>query len=143
YDWATEYPNGPVKNEDRPLYNLRKVLAERELVIITEGEKDADTLIAQGYTATCSDAGAGSWRPQYNDQLAHVAEVVIVADNDDAGLKGAAKVKAALNGKAPKVMIPPDGYKDITDMYQAGLSFSDLQVLAEPDATVEGSTLQL
>lgn len=142
YEWGTEYPNGPVKDDDKPLYNLRGVLAERELVVITEGEKDADTLIKAGYVATCSDAGAGSWRPQYNDQLAHVAEVVIVADNDKPGIEGAQKVRARL-GRQATILVPPNGYKDIAEMYAGGFTYGDLEPLAEPESTVAGSQLKI
>ena len=55
------------------LHNLPRVheaAMKGELVIVVEGEKDADRLNRLGLVATCNAGGAGKWRPEHTGQLA-------------------------------------------------------------------------
>ena len=56
----------------RVLYRLPEVVAKVEkkgIVMICEGEKDADALSALGFVATCNSGGAGKWRKEYSESL--------------------------------------------------------------------------
>lgn len=87
-----------------PLYHLHK-LREADTVIITEGEKDTETLEAMGYTATTSPNGAGSnWKKEYNTFLKG-KKCIILADNDEAGEKHAKKAAASLTEDGTTVFI--------------------------------------
>lgn len=94
-----------LSNEKPPLYNLPALLASIGTVYLVEGEKDAETLASMGYTATTSPNGAGSaWRSEWNAPLAG-RDVVVLADNDEAGRKHAERCAAGLRGSAASVRI--------------------------------------
>jgi len=131
--------------ESRPLYRLPEVLAAvavGEPIWVVEGEKDADTLAGLGYAATCNPMGADNgsgnkWRPEHSAWLAG-AKVRIVSDNDTAGDVHSRYVKSQLEeaGARVKLVRPPDGYKDVTEMVEAGEDLSILTgdpVEAQPD----------
>lgn len=108
---------------ERVPYNLPALLNAVELgepVFAVEGEKDAETLIAEGLCATCSVGGR--W-----DELAGYfsrADVVQLIDNDPAGEKYAQTLGLALRKvvKSHRVLkfpeLPPGG--DVTDFYEGG-----------------------
>jgi hypothetical protein len=60
---------------------LSEALANEHTVFVVEGEKDVNTMWANGLPATCNAMGAGSWSdtlcPFFRD-----ADVVVIADND-------------------------------------------------------------
>jgi len=125
--------DGWVNNLDgvrRVLYRLPEVLAaiaEGRAVYLVEGEKDVETLRALGRTATCNPMGAGKWRPEYSESL-RGATVVIIADRDEPGRNHAQNVKDALIGIAAAVHVFQSAKgKDVTDHFDAGLDFPDLQ----------------
>jgi hypothetical protein len=98
--------------EGRPLYNLDKIVANPDaLIIVCEGEKAADAaskLYAHAYTrcvvATTSSGGAGAARKTDWSPLAE-RFVRIWADADEAGLKYANDVAKHLNENGCKVEI--------------------------------------
>jgi putative DNA primase/helicase len=105
------------------------------IVFITEGEKDVHSLEALGLLATTAPMGAGKWRPSYNQWLRGF-HVVILADNDELGLKYADAVAATLAGIAESVTIvslpglPHKG--DVTDwLAQSGNDRAKLLDLCE------------
>lgn len=107
----------------RVLYNLPAVLEavkNNGRVYVVEGEKDADSLIALGYTATTCPNGAGSWMSIHTKAL-EGATVEVIADNDEPGLEHAYDVKEHLVEAGAKVRIwrTPEG-KDVTDFLAAG-----------------------
>lgn len=63
------------------LAELTEALAHEHTVFIVEGEKDVNTLLANGVPATCNAMGAGSWVDGLNGFFAG-ADVVIIPDND-------------------------------------------------------------
>ncbi|HVR07887.1 MAG TPA: AAA family ATPase [Thermoanaerobaculia bacterium] len=72
---------------ERVLYRLPEILQAIEqhaMIFLTEGEKDADALIALGLAATTHAGGAGKWRPEYS-QAFRGARVVLLPDNDEPG----------------------------------------------------------
>lgn len=100
-------------------------------VIIVEGEKDADTIIALGFTGTTSPMGAKKWREEFNDFLKG-KEVVLILDNDNEGREHMALVGASLKGTARSLKwvdlpnLPSKG--DITDW---AAKFSNKEEAAE------------
>ena len=91
---ASATPHRPRRAAGRGTSQVRRVpyrlpqiiraVADGQTIVIVEGEKDADRAVADGYAATCCPMGAGKWQTTYGEFLKG-AEVVIVADADDAG----------------------------------------------------------
>ena len=77
------------------------------LVLITEGEKDADNTHRQmGFNAVSGEdgAGKGKWKEEYTHQLkGH--NVVILPDNDQIGQEYAQEIAAALYNACPSVKV--------------------------------------
>lgn len=133
---------------EKPLYNLPAVLeavANDRPVFVVEGEKDADTLTALGFVATCNpqgaDNGQGSkWKPNHTKALAG-ARVVIIEDNDDPGRIHSDYVGTCLvdSGCTVKIKHAPEPHKDVTDFINAGGSVSELieTEVREPDPFVQ------
>jgi len=103
------------------------------LVFVPEGEKDVDTLVRLGQTATCNPFGAGKWRLEYSQSLRD-RNVVILPDNDAPGRAHAESVAAALHNIAATVKIlalpdlPEKG--DVSDWIAAGHTAEELHRLA-------------
>lgn len=99
------------------LYRLPDVEKAKEILIV-EGEKDADTLAAIGFTGTTCPMGAKKWRDEYNQTLKG-KDVVLLPDNDQQGREHMAQVGASLNGiaKSLKWIDLPDlpNKGDVTD----------------------------
>lgn len=76
------------------------------VVMVVEGEKDADNLHAQGYNAVSGEdgAGPGKWRREYSEQLRGLP-VCVLGDNDDVGRAYARETAAALHGVAKSVRL--------------------------------------
>ncbi len=90
---------------ERVLYRLPEILAtvaRNAEIFLTEGEKDADALVALGLEATTHAGGAGKWRPEYSPCLRH-ARVVLLPDHDDAGSRHMRHVEHALRPLAAAV----------------------------------------
>ena len=125
------YVNGMAGVERVP-YNLlavRAAVASREPVYVVEGEKDVETLRAQGIVATCNPGGAGKWDAAYGAHL-QGADVVVLPDNDDAGRAHAADVVASARSYAASVVtvglpgLPDKG--DVTDWLRLGHTKDEL-----------------
>jgi putative DNA primase/helicase len=74
-----------LKGVRRVLYRLPELIAAvkaGQRVLLTEGEKDANTAVKLGYAATTMPGGVGKWRPEY-DEFFRGADVVVVSDNDE------------------------------------------------------------
>lgn len=113
----------------RVLYRLPEVLLSQS-VLVTEGEKDAETLRKLGFIATCNVGGAGKWLPAYSDILKG-RDIVIVPDNDKPGRDHAEKIVESLTDKAAsiKVVLIPAPYKDITEFFE---TFTDSSQAKKP-----------
>jgi hypothetical protein len=116
---------------DKVLYNLPRVCSARdngETIWLVEGEKDANTLISLGLTATTMPGGAGKWLDIHTESLAG-ANVVIVADNDEVGKKHAITVSEKLTEAGCNIQLKiADGVKDVSDLIKAGKTIDDLVV---------------
>lgn len=126
----------------RVLYRLPGLVASpmSEMVVIAEGEKDVDALVALGLTATCNPGGAGKWRAEYAEHL-RGRMVVVLPDNDEAGRRHADQVARSLVGVAAAVKIvalpglAPKG--DVSDWLAAGGTRERLVALADAAAPFE------
>ena len=122
-------------------YRLPELLAGKakgELLFITEGEKDADTLRAWGLRATCNSGGAGKWPANHTEYLRE-EDVVLLPDHDGIGythvrdIGRAAQVVAArtrvlfLADHWPEVDAKKGG--DLTDGFDAGHSLEEFLAL--------------
>lgn len=75
-----------------PLYHVYNITDNTKPIFIVEGEKDVETIEKLGYIATTSPNGAGShWRKDFNEYFKNY-NVIILADNDEIGLKYATEV---------------------------------------------------
>jgi 5S rRNA maturation endonuclease (ribonuclease M5) len=80
-----------VPREDIPIYRyaeVRKAIANNELIFIAEGEDNVDRLWALGFAATCNIGGSGRWRDSDTRDL-EGAKVVIIPDRDEPGINHA------------------------------------------------------
>ncbi len=107
--------------DPRPLYN-QPGIAKASSVILVEGEKCADALIALGICATTAMNGANApvdktdWSPLYGKH------VTLWPDNDEAGRHYAEAVIGKLRGAGVaslSVLIPPDDKPDKWDAADA------------------------
>jgi len=117
------------------LYHLPEVMQAAEngkMVLIVEGEKDADRLLGLGFIATTNPMGAGKWNDDYSTSL-DGADVVIIPDNDVAGNTHANKAATGMTGTAKQIRIlrlPGLGdHGDISDWLDSGGSKSELERL--------------
>lgn len=114
------------------LYNLPAVI-KAETVYFVEGEKCAEAVIKQGYTATTLCTGANSkWDDTYNQYLEN-KNIIILPDNDNAGLKYAKMLKENL--PFAKVILLNDlaEKEDIFDWLQKGHQMAEIKDFAEFD----------
>jgi hypothetical protein len=113
-----------------PLYRLPKILeavARGDVVLLVEGEKDADAAVELNICATTAPGGAA--KPWQNDWTETLREglVIILADADPvekrfAGQRHAWDAYTALEPVAKQVQLalPPPGYKDLSEALAAG-----------------------
>jgi len=132
-----QYLSGPgcLQGVRKVLYNLPAVVAATTAgtpIYVTEGEKDAKTLMALGFTATTNRDGAGKWDASDSTPLAG-ADVIVLPDNDEAGQAHASSVAKHLQGhvKSLRVVQIPTAYKDVTDWVEAGATKTDLDALVQ------------
>ena len=76
------------------------------IMLVAEGEKDADNLHRLGFDAAsgADGAGPGKWRKEYTEQL-RGRTVIIFPDNDAVGRAYAEETAAALHGAADHVRL--------------------------------------
>ena len=115
-------------------YNLIDMLEQPDApVFIVEGEKAAERLMKLGLVATTSHGGAGKW----SDALAPYFDgrnVVVLADNDNAGERHADQVVRSIWGRAKAVKrvelagLPEKG--DVVDwLFQGGTAEKLMEVV--------------
>lgn len=94
-------------------------IRDQDEVFICEGEFDAMLLDQLGY-ASCAIPGALSFQELWSMYLEGARRVFLLLDNDEAGIKGAERVKQFLGARAKIVRLPlPDGEEstDITEFF--------------------------
>ncbi len=116
-EFIQETPSGArPKDVEQVLYNL-PVITLAPWVIITEGEKDANTLIRWSLPATTCIGGSKKWQESYN-RFFDGKDVVISRDNDEAGIGHARMVARSLAhlAKSIRILCPSSLAKgDVTD----------------------------
>jgi hypothetical protein len=93
---------------------------------VCEGEKDAETLIARGYTATTPPGSVTKeWPPELADPL-RGRDVIVLVDNDEPGEKKAINAARAIHPIATSLRLVrfPElsAGGDVTDYFEAGNS---------------------
>lgn len=129
-----ELPNGAksLKGVQKVLYNLPAVI-KAETVYLVEGEKCAEAVIKQGYTATTLCTGANSkWDNTYNQYLEN-KNIIILPDNDEAGLKYAKMLKENLPFAKVILLNDLSEKEDIFDWLKKGHSMEEIKDLEEFD----------
>ncbi|MEM6355212.1 MAG: AAA family ATPase [Pseudomonadota bacterium] len=122
-----------VRNVPYRLPDLAK-LSEGDTVFLAEGEKDVDLLWSLEIPATTNAEGAGKWHDDLCSALRGL-QAVVIADNDQAGLKHAGEVMASLRRCDVKAVqldldeLPSKG--DVADWLDAGGTKTRLYELAE------------
>lgn len=114
----------------RVLYRLPAILdavQQGATIYICEGEKDVHAIEQAGAAATTNAMGAGKWRDDYSVTLTGARQVVIVADNDDAGRQHAQAVADSLTRhNIPATIKQPAEGKDAHDHLSAGHTLEQL-----------------
>ncbi len=117
---------------DRLLYRLPELTqASRDrTVLVAEGEKAVEALIAHGFLATTNSEGAGKWSHDLSTALVD-RNVVVLPDNDEAGQHHADAVAASLVGVVATLRVvalpglPQKG--DAADWFAAGHTPDELR----------------
>jgi 5S rRNA maturation endonuclease (ribonuclease M5) len=114
----------------RVLYRLPEVLEAVRAglpVFVAEGEKDADLLAESGVCATTAAGGALKWGSVSDaaDALAG-AEVVVVADRDEAGWRHALQVYESLGSVASVQVVASMTGNDAADHLASGFRVDEL-----------------
>lgn len=129
--------------DDTPkvLYRLPEVLQAKrngEIIWLVEGEKDADNVAALGMCSTTPPNGAGKWLDIHTKAL-EGAQVWIVADNDSVGIEHARMVEKILtkNGCTVISWVPPNNFKDVSEMLGAGKTLDDLIEMKNASPSVD------
>lgn len=115
----------------RPLYRLPE-MADSDPIWWVEGERDVESMEAEGLTATTNSGGAkAGWRDEWGEAL-RGKHVFIIPDNDEPGIARAAEIRERLRGFARRAVIVrvPVG-KDATDYFQRGGDAASLNELAQ------------
>lgn len=129
--WLPNATEAGIGDTPKILYRVPKVIKAKttgEPIHILEGEKDADSLDSEGLVATTAPFGVNSkWLPEYTDLLKG-ANVVVIPDTDQPGLKRGDEICLALQGKVASLkLLILQGKKDITEWLEAGGTIEGLK----------------
>jgi hypothetical protein len=121
------------------LPELIEGIADEQIIYVPEGEKDVETLQRLGLVATCNAGGAKKFKAALAQDFFEDADVVAIADNDDAGRKHVARMAQRLLGVVSRVRIldlaawwkecPKKG--DISDWVKAGGTVDELRGIVD------------
>jgi hypothetical protein len=106
-DFRPMTPEGHLSLEgvERLPYRLPELLQgvkESKPILLLEGEKDVDSAMDMGLIATTFVGGAGKWRDEYSECF-RGADIVLIPDNDNPGLKGMTEIATKLHGTASRI----------------------------------------
>jgi 5S rRNA maturation endonuclease (ribonuclease M5)/KaiC/GvpD/RAD55 family RecA-like ATPase len=125
------------------LYRLPEIIgavAQNQPVFLVEGEKDADNLLDLGLCASTAPVTI-KWHDEYTQTLVG-GDVIILYDNDKAGVQRRDMIANALAGKVKKLRVvdlPGIEYsvshgKDVSDWLAMGNTIAQLIEIAEKTA---------
>jgi DNA primase len=130
-----KYRKNPFEVSDKPkyryergansvLFNLEtlKNVDENTVIFIVEGELDCIALENIGIKAITTTGGAGTFEPEWAEELKNFKQLYICLDNDTAGIKGAIYIQSLLPNAFMKIL--PPGTKDVTEFLQKNPSQS-------------------
>lgn len=118
------------------LYNLSEVLEAAKAgdhIHITEGEKDADTLIELGLVATTNPCGAKAWPDVLSKQLVGAGGITLYLDRDADGWDRGRRIVASFEKVSPDTPLDSKQSKldepkaDVTDHLDAGFKLDQLE----------------
>lgn len=99
---------------------VRKAISAGERVFYCEGEKDVNTLNSHGYAAITA-GGSGDWQQDFAEIFRN-GDVIVLSDNDSAGVRLSRQVMKDLHGiaKSVRMIIPTPKLKkgDISDYFK-------------------------
>jgi DNA primase len=117
-DWITSAKYSPIKKGNLPKilftkgrakipFNLQDLLKfdKSKTLLVLEGHKDVLNAIANGYQAVTSGGAGDLFREQDLSLFKGFKKVVIVGDNDKAGLKFNERISSQLNGIVKNIVI--------------------------------------
>ena len=145
------------KDVRKVLYRLPETveaIAAGHMILVVEGEKDANAAWRIGLPATCNPGGASEhgqkpkWRQEFSESL-RGADVVIVPDNDEPGYAHAKSIANSLAGIAKRVRVLKlaDHWRevaakrggDLSDGLAAGHTREELDALIEQTPEFEAN----
>lgn len=97
------------------IFNM-KSLEAYDTIVITEGEFDALCLESAGIHAVSSTGGSGTFEKEWGKMFENKT-VYICYDNDEAGYRGAIRVKTVIPHAGIIELPHKDGIKDVTDFF--------------------------
>ena len=132
---------GGLKVVDLPLYRAETVADSPGVVIVTEGEKAADTLAAHGLTVVATVCGASTTPSTEVLCILKDRDVVLWADHDEPGRLHMMRIAERLRGIAATVRMfswphePEHG--DAADFFESGGTASDVRAMLAHSVAVE------
>ena len=136
-----------VKARDQvPLYHLPEVVQavrEGKVIVLCEGEKDANTAVQMGYTGTSAPMGASNF-PKVDVRPLSGAKIIAIVDKDKAGEAWAQDVKERLEPITEKLQFYQASQgKDLSDHYASGHSMKELVPFKVPEGEKVGHRREL
>ena len=86
------------------LPELLQGIKDSKPILFLEGEKDADRVAEMGFVASTFVGGTGKWRDEYLEYFRD-ADIVLVPDNDQPGIKGMQDIAEQLHGTAKNIKV--------------------------------------
>jgi len=120
-------------------------ISDSETLIIVGGEIDALSVIAAGHNNVISGTlGETAWDDKWSDKLEDCDDIVIVYDNDDAGIKGAAMVAEKIGNHKVRIGKWPDGCKDANEsLCKYGSNFDIGKIISSAKSSDGDSVLKI
>ena len=118
-------PESPVFAKGRTLYNLhraRRHIRRRDRALVVEGYFDVIACTAHGFAETVAPLGTALGPAQVRRLKGQAAEVVVVFDGDQAGLRAAERALGVFlaEGMPARVLLLPQGHDPDTFLRQQG-----------------------
>jgi archaellum biogenesis ATPase FlaH/predicted RNA-binding Zn-ribbon protein involved in translation (DUF1610 family) len=93
-----------LKGANQVPYRLPELIASTDMIFIAGGEKDVESLVKLGLTATTNSGGEGNWKQEFSEYLKG-RDVVILEDNDSKGQKHGKTISEGQMGIAKTIKI--------------------------------------